>query len=124
MTATLTRAKIAPFTREEWAALKRCERNIHSWSEELCNGTIQETENGIYHRFHNDRYGSPTIQGDRIADRSEKAIERARAIAGKHGLSVYEQTDSRGCGLYVYSAADLRGRDIDSYYSMIGRPVV
>lgn len=124
MAQTITRAKIAPFTREEWAALKRCGRAIHSWSEELCNGTIQETEKGIYHRFYNDRYGSPTIQGGRIADRSERAIERARTIAGKHGLSVYEQTDPRGCALHIYNAADLKGRDIDSCYSMIGHPVM
>ena len=124
MAQTITRAKIAPFNREEWAALKRCERNIHSWSEELCNGTIQEVEDGIYHRFHNDRYGTPTIQGDRIANKSEKAIERARTIAGRHGLSVYKQSDPRGCALYIYNAADLKGRSIDSYYSMIGRAVV
>lgn len=124
MAQTITRAKIAPFSREEWASLKRCERAIHSWSEELCNGTIQECDDGKYRRFYNDRYGSPAIQGEAISDRSARAFKRAQAIAAKHGLSVYEQGDPRGCGLYVYNAADLKGRPIDSYYSMIGRPVV
>lgn len=121
--ATATAIKTAPFNREEWAALRRCERAIHSWSEELCNGTIQEVEEGVYHRFYNDRYGSPTIQGPRIADRSEKAFKRAQAIAGQHGLSVYEQTDPRGCALHIYNAADLKGRDISCYYSTLARAV-
>ena len=122
--ATATATKTAPFNREEWAALKRCERILHSWAEELCNGTIQETENGNYHRFYNDRYGSPTIQGPRIADKSERAVKRAQGIAALHGLSVYEQTDPRGCALHIYNAADLKGRDVSAYYSSIGRAVV
>ena len=124
MTATITRAKIAPFSREEWTSLKRCERAIHKWSEELCNGTIQECDDGKYRRFYNDRYGDPAIQGEVISDKSASAFKRAQAIAAKHGLSVYEQTDPRGCALYIYSAADLKGRDSECYYSMIGHPVV
>jgi hypothetical protein len=122
--ATATATKIAPFNREEWAALKRCERAIHSWAEELCNGTIQEVENGIYHRFYNDRYGCPTIQGPRIADKSEKAMQRAQGIAKQHGFSAYEQGDPRGCALYVFRAGDLKGRPIDECYSILARPVV
>lgn len=122
--ATLPRSKIAPFSRAEWTALKRCERTIHAWAEELCNGTVQEVEDGIYHRFYNDRWGTPTVQGPRIADESEKAMEQARKIAAAHGLSAYEQGDPRGCTLYVFNPADLAGRPIDCYYSTVGRPVV
>jgi hypothetical protein len=122
--ATAAATRTAPFNREEWAALKRCERTIHSWAEELCNGTIQEVENGIYHRFYNDRYGCPSIQGPRIADKSEKAMQRAQDIAKQHGFSVYEQGDPRGCALYVFRASDLKGRSIDECYSILARPVV
>jgi hypothetical protein len=122
--ATATATKIAPFNREEWTALKRCERTIHSWAEELCNSTIQEVENGIYHRFYNDPYGYPTIQGPRIADKSEKAMQRAQGIAKRHGFSAYKQGDPRGCALYVFRADDLKGRPIDECYSILARPVV
>jgi hypothetical protein len=48
----------------------------------------------------------------------------ARKIAAKHGMSVYHQGDPRGCALYVYSAADLKGRKIDECYSTVARAVV
>lgn len=124
MPQTITRAKIAPFTRTEWAALRQCSKTLHLWAEKECNGDIQYDENGNPRRMGKDRWGSSTIQGSIIPDKSETAMEKARAIAAKHGLSVYEQTDPRGCALYVYSAADLKGRDIRCCYSTIGHPVV
>lgn len=124
MVQTITRAKISPFSREEWAALRQCSKTLHLWAEKECNGDIQYDENGNPRRMGKDRWGSPTIQGSIIPDKSETAMEKARAIAGRHGLSVYEQTDPRGCALYIYSAADLKGRDIDCCYTAIGRPVV
>lgn len=117
--------KTAPFTAAEWAALKQCQRTLHLWAEKECNGIIQYDDNGNNpRRYWNDRYGSPTIAGRVVFDKSEAAMEKARTIAGRHGLSVYNQTDPRGCALYVYSAADLRGRDIHECYSILARPVI
>lgn len=122
-TATKTRARY-PFTTAEWTALKRCERTLHRWAEAECNGTIQYDDDGQARRYGNDRYGSPTVPGPIVPDKSESAMMAAREIAAKHGLSVYNQTDPRGCALYVYSAADLKGRKIDECYSIMATAVV
>jgi hypothetical protein len=120
--ATATRH---PFTTAEWSALKRCERILHRWAENECNGAIQYDDDGNNpRRYGQDRYGSFTIAGPVIPDKSETAMEQARRIAAKHGLSVYNQTDPRGCALYVFSAADLNGRRIDECYSSLARAVV
>jgi hypothetical protein len=121
-TATATRY---PFSAADWATLKQCQRTLHKWAEDECNGDIQYDSDGVTpRRYYNDRYGSPTLAGRVIPDRSESAMENARKIAAKHGLSVYNQTDPRGCALYVYSVHDLKGRKIDECYSMMARPVI
>lgn len=120
-----TTATRYPFTAAEWSALKRCERILHRWAEHECNGVIQYDDNGNNpRRYYNDRYGSPTVPGPIVPDKSETAMENARKIAAKHGLSVYNQTDPRGCALHVYSVHDLNGRKIDECYSVMARAVV
>ena len=113
-----------PFTAADWAALKRCERTLHKWAEAECNGVIQYDDDGQARRYGNDRYGSPTVPGPIVPDKSETAMERARKIAANHGLSVYNQTDPRGCALYVYNPAELKGRRIDECYSTFARAIV
>jgi hypothetical protein len=122
--ATATAAKTAPFSAAEWARLKRLEKIIHKWNEDECNGAIQwhgdneETPK----RYFQDRHGCFTIPGPTIQNKERQSIESARKIASKHGLSIYHQTDPRGIALYVYNAADSKGR-IDELYSSIGKPV-
>lgn len=121
-TATATRR---PFSATEWDALKQCAYTLHRWDEDCCNGVIQYDDNGENpRRYSMDRWRTPTIPGPVIVDRAEQAVERARKIATAHGLSVYHQSDPRGCALYIYNPADLKGRDISCYYSSIGKPVV
>ena len=121
-TATATRH---PFTTAEWASLKRCERTLRRWAENECNGVTQYDDNGNNpRRYYNDRYGSPTVPGPIVPDKSEAAMENARKIAARHGLSVYNQTDPRGCALHVYSVHGLSGRKIDECYSVIARPII
>lgn len=114
------------FTTAEWASLKRLARIIHKWNEDECNGAIQwhgdneETPK----RYFQDHHGSFTITGPTIQDKKKQSLESARKIAAKHGLSVFHQSDPRGCALYVYSAADLKGRKIDECYSVMARAVV
>jgi hypothetical protein len=122
--ATATATKAAPFSAAEWASLKRLAKIIHKWNEDECNGAIQwEGDNEeIPRRYYLDRYGTYTIPGPIIVDKEKPSLESARKIASKHGLSIYHQTDPRGAALYVYNAADSRGR-IDELYSSIGKPV-
>ena len=122
-TVTATRY---PFTTAEWASLKRLAKIIHKWNEDECNGAIKwhgDNEETPKRHFQ-DRYGSFTITGPTIQDKEKQSLESARKIAAKHGLSVFHQSDPRGCALYVYSAADLDGRKIDECYSILARPVV
>lgn len=116
--------KTAPFTAAEWASLKRLAKIIHKWNEDECNGAIQwEKDNEeTPKRYFQDRYGCFTIPGPTIQDKERQSIESARKIAARHGLSIYHQTDPRGIALYVYNAADSKGR-IDELYSSIGKPV-
>jgi hypothetical protein len=122
--ATTTATKTAPFSAAEWARLKRLAKIIHKWNEDECNGAIQwhgdneETPK----RYFQDRYGCFTIPGPTIQDKERQSIESARAIASKHGLSIYHQTDPRGVALYVYNAAEVKG-SIDELYSIIGKAV-
>lgn len=123
--ATATATRIHPFSAADWATLKQCQRTLRKWSEDECNGIIQYDDDGVTpRRYCNDRCGSPTVPGSIVIDRSESAMERARKIAAKHGLSVYHQSDPRGCALYVYNVHDLKGRKIDECYSIMARPVI
>jgi hypothetical protein len=122
--ATTTATKTAPFTTAEWASLKRLAKTIHTWNVDECNGAIQwEGDNEeMPRRYSADRWGAYTIPGRLCKNLEEQALESARKIAAKHGLSIYHQTDPRGIALYVYNAADSKGR-IGELYSSIGKPV-
>ena len=124
--ATATATRIHPFSAADWASLKRLARIIHQWNEDECNGAIQwhgDNEETPKRHFQ-DRYGSFTIPGPTIQDKEKQSLEAARKIAAKHGLSIYHQSDPRGCALYVYSVHDLKGRKIDECYSVMARPVI
>ena len=128
-TATATAAR-QPFSAAEWASLKRLAKLIRKWNEDECNGAIQwsddneETPKRYPKRYFQDRHGYFTIPGPTIQDKERQSLESARRIAAKHGLSIYHQTDPRGCALYVYNVHDLKGRSIDECYSMMARPVI
>lgn len=124
MAASIAKQKITPFSAAEWAGLKRCQRTLHLWAEKECNGEIQYDDDGQARKYGKDRYGCYCVPGAIVTDKSESAMEAARMIAAKHGLAVYNQTDPRGCALYVYNPNDLKGRRIDECYSMIGRPCI
>ena len=113
-----------PFTTADWSALKRCERTLHAWAELCCNHDIDERDDGtVIARFCSPVSGMISSP-QRIPNKRAGAFKRAQRIAAKHGLSAYEQTDPRGCALYVYHPADLNGRDIDQYYNMMATAVV
>jgi hypothetical protein len=124
--ATATATRIHPFSAAEWASLKRLAKIIHKWNEDECNGAIQwhgDNEETPKRHFQ-DRQGCFTIPGPTIQDKEKQSLESARKIAAKHGLSIYHQSDPRGCALYVYNVHDLKGRKIDECYSVLARPVI
>lgn len=108
---------------ENWAALKRCERILHKWAEDCCNHDIDENEEtGIVTA----RFISPSgyiSNPQTIPNKRANAMKRATKIAQAYGLKVYEQSDPRGCALYVYNPADLGDKEIDSYYSSLATAV-
>lgn len=53
-----------------------------------------------------------------IPDREAGALRRLDAILAKHpGLVRYQQTDPRGCALYILRADDVKDAPIDSVYT-------
>jgi hypothetical protein len=121
-----TATRIHPFSAADWATLKRLAKIIHKWNEDECNGAIQwhGDNEEIPKRYFQDRHGCFTVPGPTIQDKEKYALESARKIAAKHGLSIYHQSDPRGLPLHVYSVHDLRGRKIDECYSTMARPVI
>lgn len=53
-----------------------------------------------------------------IPDRESGALKRAEAIAKAHGLTIYHQSDPRGCSLYLIRPGDVPvGYTVDSCYT-------
>lgn len=100
---------------------------MHKWAEDESNGRIQWSEFDGKSRpilYGKDRFGSYTVKLRGIPDSSAAALQEAQRVAAKYGLSVYNQTDPRGCALYVYNPAELKGRRIDECYSTFARAIV
>lgn len=85
------------FTFAEVNTLLRCERTIHRWAEDECNGNIQRDDKNKPRRY----YGPNHQYSVTIVDREAGALKRAQAIAKAHGLTIYHQGDPRGCALYL-----------------------
>jgi hypothetical protein len=124
--ATTAATKTAPFSAAEWASLKRLAKIIHKWNEDECNGAIQweGINEEIPRRYYLDNYGTYTRPGPIIVDRENRALESARKIAARHGLSVHHYSDPRGPVLYIYSVHDLKGRNIRECLLSVARPIV
>ena len=98
----------------EAETLRRASMTLHRWAEHECNGTIQRDEET------GKAYSVNPDSGRRwpVADRETGALKRARAIAEKHGLTLYHQADPRGAALYLLRPGDVPvGQDASAYYS-------
>jgi hypothetical protein len=97
------------------------ERQLHRWHEAECNGEIQWDEEGsppLPYAYNPDRFGTPMIRSrEPLPNLEQQLTAQAQAIAERRGLSVFIQTDPRGCALHLYRPADLDGRPIDECYS-------
>ena len=100
-----------------WRKLRDCEKILHKWCEDECNGRIQwDDETGEPHLYYKDKWGSYTGRGRPTFNFEDYALDRARKTAQRFGLKIYYQSDPRGCALYVYRPEDLNGSPIESVY--------
>lgn len=104
----------------EAKTLLRCERTLQRWAERECgdgsNWAIERDEDtgkpyNVYH-------GPGASHRYAIPDREAGALKRAKAIAEKHGLTLYHQGDCRGCMLYLIRPGDVpEGQDVGGFYN-------
>ena len=100
-----------------WRKLRDCEKILHKWGEDECNGRIQwDDETGEPHLYRRDKWGNYTAKGRPTFNFEDYALDRARKTAQRFGLRIYHQSDPRGCVLYVYRPEDLNGSPIESVY--------
>lgn len=107
--------------------LVRISRQLSTWDEHECNGTIQRDETTGVCRWYNSNTGR---MGSVTSDREKGAHRRLAALLARYpGLLSYRQGDPRGASLYVYRQTDLDGYnarrngepcDIDACYSSVG----
>jgi len=99
-------------------SLLKIERALHRWAERVCDGDIVRDEKtgkayAVY--GHN---GPGEISRFPTADKEAGALKRLRTIMDKYPtMTWYNQTDPRGCALYVMTKESLKGLDISSHYS-------
>ena len=105
------------FSTDEFNTMRRISATLHRWSEHECNGAIQRDEET------NVPYWYSTMSGKRLykaPDRETGALKRLAAImAGHPDLLAYNQTDPRGCALYLVPKSELErtGHPVDAIYS-------
>lgn len=134
------------FSFEEANQLRRIEMTLHRWAELECgdgndNGSWCITRgrkekhhgqhaggHGAHYHFIHDDNGTPFMEYhshssndviySAIPDRERGALKRLDAILAKHpGLVRYQQTDPRGCALYILRRTDVGDAPIDSVYT-------
>lgn len=113
------------FSREETDTLRRIEMTLHRWAEQECGDgndhaswAIERDETTLKPYMVLYPHSGPSRRHP-IADRENGALRRAKAILDSHPeLWMYQQTDPRGCALYVGRKSDLReGERLDSVYT-------
>ena len=102
---------------DDVAQLVRIDSTLSTWNENECNGVLARDEltNKCYWVVDNGR----KYLRHQTPDRETGALKRAKAIAAKHDLGFYYQSDPRGVQVHIYDPAKLDGRDIDSCYPQV-----
>lgn len=109
-----------------WKVLRQCEKALHKWAEDECNGRIQwDEETGEPILYRKDKWGSYTCKGQPTFNREEHYLDVARKQTQRFSLEIYHQPDPRGCALYVYSKSDLAQSkfSIDQCYSTVATAI-
>lgn len=106
-------------SREEHDILRRASMRLHRWAEMECNHDVQRDEktNKVTVRYC--RSDGMMSKAFATPDRETPALARCQAIADKHGLVFYHQSDPRGVAVYIGKAESLRGHSIESNYSQL-----
>ena len=103
------------FTTDEIDTLLRASRTLHTWAEHEANGAIQRDEITNKPAWYNTNTGKRLCP---TADREAGALKRAAVIAQAHGLTIFHQSDCRGCPLYLIRPGDVpEGKDVGAYYT-------
>ena len=113
-------------TDHSWRVLRDCEKNLHKWAEDECNGRIQwDDKTGEPHLYRKDKWGDYTCKGQPTFNREDFYLDIARKQAARYGLLIFHQSDPRGCALYVYDKQDLERSKypIDQCYSTVGTAI-
>jgi len=113
------------FTMDETDRLLKIERTLHRWHELECGD-----DNGFrsYHIERDELTGKPFevshfhrggfSSRHAVADREKGALRRLSEILEGKGVTHYQQTDPRGCALYLIRPNDVpAGERVDCYYS-------
>lgn len=99
---------------QEYCHLEIAMRDGSIWSAGL---ERDENTGKPYRVAHNHRTGS--ITKTPIADREKGALQRIAEVCERNGLIYYNQTDPRGCALYVGLESALGGGDIHALYNRL-----
>jgi len=111
----------AGFSYSEAQALRRIEMTLHRWAEHECNGEIERDETTGKAYAVSMAYVNGTGDYNRwpTADRETGALARLAKIMAKHPKFVaYNQSDPRGCALYIVRKSDIpKDGKLESYYT-------
>ena len=115
------------FSFDETEILRRAELTLHRWHELECGD-----DNGFrsFHIERDEETGKPfevshyhrngTTARHPVADREKGALRRiAEVLKGKENIAgYYQQTDPRGCALYIIRKGDIpEGEHVECYYT-------
>jgi len=113
------------FTYSETETLRRAEMTLHRWHELECGdgndyGTSWsiERDEATGKPFMVTHYRDGKVSRVAYPDKEKGALRRiAEVLRGKDGLSFYQQTDPRGCALYILRRGDVpEGGDVNAFY--------
>lgn len=96
---------------EDAMTLRRCSMTLHRWAEQECGDgnnyaswciVRDETTGKPYREVHTTAsMNAERVRREAIPDRERGALKRVAAVCERNGLHWYQQTDPRGCALYV-----------------------
>ena len=96
-----------PVSTADARTLRLAERTLHRWAELECGDSdaysswMIERDDATGKPFHVYHHGDGRVTRTPIPDREAGALRRVAALCTARGWSFYQQTDPRGCALYV-----------------------
>jgi hypothetical protein len=95
--------------------IRRAAIAIHDWNVDECNGVIQFNEDDKKcHYWAGGRNGGKRYDWGAIKDKETLAINRAKKVTEKYGLTLFHQGDPRGVSLYV-GTSEMNEVNYDSF---------